>query len=327
MADYKTELREQIEASKRQRADAIRIFLDVTAPDAERLKAFKNFGTFNEEAEVQKALQIMSAESQNEEIRAAALEGLINEVSSNEKLMDEVISILNNDKRPVKLRNAALSVLQASSFSSGVFPSKRPAYFNALRKVVVEQNSLREPAMEYLAMSNDAFIQSKLIEGLNKPEVAITKPEIAIQLLAYDLHAEHFPVLRRIAENPPNLQSKKQALRNLAADPQSKDLLWKTMQNQAEDPEVRHACAVALEVLNPGEIQAFAKKLILDDKENEELKAAMLNTLTFSMNTATLHDADFNKKLTDKLKRFTSPSLKKMYAEFKNSAEQRNTKK
>ncbi|WP_139125750.1 thioredoxin domain-containing protein [Arcticibacter eurypsychrophilus] len=37
-------------------------------------------------------------------------------------------------------------------------------------------------------------------------------------------------------------QSKNGALRNLAADLQSKDLLWRTMQNINEGPETRHAC-------------------------------------------------------------------------------------
>ncbi|EOR93424.1 hypothetical protein ADIARSV_3503 [Arcticibacter svalbardensis MN12-7] len=326
MDDYKTELLKQIENTKKQRASAIADFLNINKSDKERLTAFENFGTFNEEEDVQKAQLILRDDKQNGKIRAAALEGLVNEVGVNEKLMDEVISILNNEKPPIPLRSAALSVLQTTSFGSIVFPSKRPAYFNVLRKVVVEDNDLRAPAMEYLAMNNDAFIQKKLIDGLNEPKAAITKPEIAIQLLAYDLHAEHYPVLRKIATNPPNLQSKKEALRNLAADPDSKDLLWRTMQNTKEDPETRHACAVALENLNPGDIQVYAKKMILDPNENEELKAAMLNTLTFSMDAGALNDVDFKKKLDNVQKRVSSPGLRKMVADFKSSAEQRRAK-
>jgi len=326
MADYKNKFRERLEVAQKQGAKSIDVFFDQSRNVQERLAAIKNFGTFNEHEHVQNALGILSDNNQNEDIRTAALEGLINEVGNNEKLMDEVISILKGESAPVKLRRAALSVLQANSFTSDVFSSKRPAYLDALRTVIDDDDKLlKQAAMEYLAMSNDSYLQARLIEGLNDPKKKITRPEVAIQLLSYDLHADHFPILRKLVENPPNSRTKKEALRNLAADPASKDLLLQTLQNKAEDPEIRHVSAVALESLSPGEVQSHAKKIILDDNENEELKAAMLNTLTFSADTGVLNDPDFENKLDSTHPQISSPNLKKMYSKFKSVVKQSKT--
>jgi hypothetical protein len=328
MTDYKTQIKEQIEATQIQSRNAINVFLDQSVPDTERLEAFKNSGVFKETGHVQKALEILRNKNEHADIRAAALRGLINEVSNNAGLMDEVITILNNTSEPVELRIVSLSVLQAASLSSGIFPSKRPAFMNALRKLIDEDDArLKEPAMEHLAMSKDAYMQSRLLAGIEDPQKEITKPEIAIQLLSYDLHAEHYPVLRKIVKNPPNKNSKKEALRSLAADPEAKDLLWKTLKDTSEDPEIRHVCAVAIESLKPGEIQAYAKEVILNERESADFKTAMLNTLTYSADHEALIDSDFEKKLDDAEKHNSSPGYKKMYSEFKSNAQRIKSKK
>ncbi len=328
MTDYKTQIKDQLETAQKQNINAIDIFLNQSIPESERLAAFKNSGIFKNADHVHKALEILRNKNQQVDIRAASLKGLIHEVSINDELMDEVISILNNTSEPVELRIVALSVLQATSFSSTIFPLKRPAYMNALRKLIDEKDSrLKEPAMEYLAVNKDSYIQSRLLEGLEDSSKKITEPEVAIQLLSYDLHAEHYPVLRKIANNSSNKNSKKEALRSLAADSESKDLLWKTLRDKSEDPEIRHVCAVALESLKPGEIQAYAKEVILDDGENSDLKTAMLNTLTYSAESGALSDVDFEKKLDDTEKHNSSPGYKKMYSEFKSIAQRIKSKK
>jgi hypothetical protein len=328
MADYKESYLQELEAAQKQRDHFMEVFLDASRPIPERLAAFSEFGTFDTEQHVQEALQIFRDVNQDENLRAAALQGLIGRVSNDEALMDETIAMLQDTSAPAVLKQAALMVLQASSFSSPIFPDKRPAYLNALRKAVDKDDPvLKQAAMEYLALSNDGYIQRRLVEGLNDPKKEITKPEVAVQLLSYDLHADHFPILRKIAENPPNARAKKEALRNLGADPGSKDLLLRTLQNPNEDPEVRHACAVALEALNPGTVQSYAKDLVLDQSEDEELKAAMLNTITYSSDPGALNDRGFENKLDDAKEQRKSPALKKMYTEYKTVAQQNRSKK
>ncbi|ALI97725.1 hypothetical protein [Rufibacter tibetensis] len=323
MTDYKSAYRKQLEDAQARMAGSTEVFFDASKSLQDRLEAFKNFGTFNEEEHIRKGMEILHDDTQPEDLRAAILEGLINEVSRNEKLMDEVIVILRDASAPVKLRRAALTVLQASSFSSSIFPVKRPAYLNALRDLIDSADPiLKQSAMEHLAMNNDSYIQSRLVEGLKEPDKEITPPEVAIQLLSYDLHAEHFPILREIAENPPNVRSKKEALRNLAADPDSRDLLLQNLQDPTVDPETRHVCAVALETVLPGDAQPYAKAIILDENEDEELKTAMLNTLTYSVETNALNDSEFKHKLENAKQQIASPNFKAVYSQYKSAAEQ-----
>jgi hypothetical protein len=194
-----------------------------------------------------------------------------------------------------------------------------PAYLDALRSVIDDEDkALRETALESLALRSDEYVQRRLIEGLNDPGKEIIKPEVAIQLLSYDLHADHFPILRRIAENPPNARTKKEALRNLAADANSQGLLVKTLEDKNEDPETRHVCAVALQSLHPESLRPIAKDLILDENEDEELKAALLNTLRHTEDPKALgNDTEFEKKLDVVGQHCKSPNLKKVYSEYK----------
>ena len=71
MADYKDQLRKEIEDASNENEELIEIFLDKSRPVKERLDAFEKAGTFNQEDHVKKALAIMRNASENEEIRAA----------------------------------------------------------------------------------------------------------------------------------------------------------------------------------------------------------------------------------------------------------------
>jgi HEAT repeat protein len=319
MADYKDQLRKEIEDASNENEELIGIFLDESRPVKERLDAFEKAGTFNQEDHVKKALAIMRKASENDEIRAAALKGLVRELKRNEQLTDQVIAIIKDKSFADVLRIAALSVAQINTFSSLLLESKMPAYTDALRTIIDDENrALRETAIESLALKSDEYVQRRLIEGLNNPEKEIIRPEVAIQLLSYDLHADHFPILRRLAENPPNPRTKKEALRNLAADANSQDLLVRTLEDKNEDPETRHVCAVALQSLHAGSLDRIAKGLILDENEDEELKTALLNTLIHTEDQSSLNnDTEFEKKLDVVEQHGKSRNLKKVYSQYK----------
>lgn len=319
MADYKDQLRKEIDNASRKNDESIAEFFDESKTVNERLNAFEKAGTFQAEDDVEKALNIMRDSGQNEQIRAAALRGLVHELEKSEQLIDEVIAMIKDETLPPVLRLAALTVAQINTFSSPLFEAKMPAYTNALRSVIDDKDkALRETATEYLALNSDEYVQRRLIEGLNNPQKEIVKPEVAVQLLSYDLHADHFPILRKLAENPPNARTKKEALRNLAADANSQDLLKKTLEDKTEDPETRHVCAVALQSLQPEALKPIAKDLILDENENEELKAALLNTLMHVEDKRELdNDTEFEEKLDKMCQHCQSPNLKKVYSQYK----------
>ena len=71
---------------------------------------------------------------------------------------------------------------------------------------------LRQRVLGLLAREKDGFAQRKLLQGLENPEKALVPPEKALQLLSYDIHADAYPVARKIVKKPPNANAKREAL-------------------------------------------------------------------------------------------------------------------
>ncbi len=319
MAAYKKTLKENLEKAKQTTQKAIAIFFDPENSKADRLGAFGICGTFNAAADIKRALTVFRDPNEDPAIRASALQGLINYATGNEEFIDELIGLLNTETAATELKEATLSVLHANTFSSSLLTTKRPDYMNALKNLVESDaaKKLQLRATEYLAIEKDEYIQRKLLSGLENPEESFVKPEIAIQLLSYDLHADHYPTLRKIAEASPNKKARKEALRNLAADQESASLLEKILNDKDEDEEIRHVSAVGLQSMEPDVLQNSLKGILTDNTENPILQAALLNTLNYSDNTELIdEDEDFQEKLEHITQETRSRNLKKTYKSY-----------
>ncbi len=331
MSTYREYLLKNLDAAEKKTEKLMAEFFDAKKSVEARLKAFEGNGTFIADQDVEKAVEILKDTGQDVRLRAAAAMGLIQETATNEDLIDYLIEILSNPEVPAVLKESALSVLQASTFSSPIFAAKTAAYKNALRHIVQEEAAkstkesnpaLKLRALELLALDKDKETQRILLKGLEDGKDAIIKPEIAIQLLSYDLHSDYYPTLRKIVEDPPNKRSKQEALRNLAADPESVELLVKTLEDPNEDKEIRKVCAVGLQSVDPEALQRSAKNLLIDPKEDNDLRVSLINTLAYTPDTKIIdEDGEFQTKLNKLQETSKSKKLKAVYRTF-----QRNKK-
>lgn len=279
MSDYKKRALEAVEAAEQKSRKDLETAFDKRKPLHKRLAAFQNVGSIADEVVLRQALELVEDAKMDPQLRAAALAKIANQLGKDEGRLDRLTQMTVDKTLPDPLREAALKGLQANSFSSPTFLARRPAYLGALRALVDDDNKkLRETAIEYLAMNKDEYVQRRLLDGLESPKKKITKPELAVQYLAYDLHADHFPILRKLVQDPPNKKTRIEALRNLAADSESKDLLATTMADGAEDSEVRHLCAVGLQRLDPVGFDKSSARILRAAAEDAELKVALLNT-------------------------------------------------
>lgn len=293
MSSYRDEQLKQLEVVRAARLDAVRIFFDGSLAASDRLAAAPSCGTFVGDEEVTRAKQILRDPSQDANVRAAALNGLSNELTVDEKLVGDVVAMLGDQQAPLPLRLMAMSTLQSSQFASIVMPRARPAYKNVLRGLLDDAApALRQFAAEYLALDRDEYLQRRLVAGLKDPSQALVAPELAIQYLGNDLHADVVPLLREIAARPPNQAAKKEALRNLATDPASRDLLVQGLRDAGEAPEIRHVCLVALYRTAPELATQLAKEITDDDRTSDELRAALLNTLMHLSSNASVVPED-----------------------------------
>ena len=279
MSDYKKQALKALETAEQKGREALSIAFDDSKSAEDRLEAFSRIGSISDEHLVSQALEIVDNPEANERLRAIALEKISHRIGQDSKLLDKTTLMLTEKSLPDVVRATALRVLQANSFSSPTFLANRPTYMGALRALVDDANKdLREAAIEYLAMNKDEYVQRRLVEGLENPKKKLTKPQLAVQYLSYDLHADHFPILRRLVADPPNKKTRMEALRNLAADSGSIALMKKTMADKEEEPEIRHMSAVALQQLEPESFDEQADLILEAETEDAELKVALINT-------------------------------------------------
>jgi hypothetical protein len=163
-----------------------------------------------------------------------------------------------------------------------------------VRRAVIEDPDvrLRRRAIGILAREKDDYVQRRLLEGLERRSRALVPAAKAIQFLGYDIHAEYFPLLRRIIAQPPSRAAKREAVRLLAADPTAGDLLLTILNDRGEDPEVRRLSGIALQSLAPDRFEAEARRIVLDDDEDDDLRAMSITSLTHFANPAAMRQDD-----------------------------------
>jgi uncharacterized protein (UPF0147 family) len=230
--------------------------------------------------DVTEAVSILRDQSENVDVRIAALNNITFEIGQSEELIELLFSILANSNEAVNLRSAVLSICGELQFSSTLFRMKRAQFLDILRIIVDDPNpELSQTSIEELAKLKDEYIQRRLLEGLENLAKPLVRPEKAIQLLGYDVHSEYFPVLKQIAKKSPNLLAKNEAVRLLAVNPKAKDLLAGILQDKDESKRIRQTSAIALKSSAPGEFNKRAEQIILDDTEYEDIRATCINIL------------------------------------------------
>lgn len=299
ISEDRKQFAEQLERAAEEQREGYRVFSDKSKPVHERLMGLKRAAALTDEDEVTEAVDIIRDREDDADLRAATLLSIAIEVSQNRDLIDLAIGLLRVSTEPAVVRLAALRVLQTSSFRAATFNPKRPEYLAALRTVIDEPNaSLRQQALEILAQAKDEYAQRRLLEGLEDSSKALVPPGKAVQLLGYDVHAEHYPILRDMVQNPPSPEAKREAVRLLASDPTSKDLLADILKDKDERREVRNASASALQSLAPIEFEEQAKQIVLDDNEYDDLRATAINALAlFADQEALGQDAELTRRV------------------------------
>jgi hypothetical protein len=195
-------------------------------------------------------------------------------------VMNLLIKILADPAEHNQVREAALAALQQSTFSAIEFRRYAADFRDALRSVATDDDAdLREQAMELLALNGDQYVQRLLVEGLQNPKAALVKPQRALLMIGYDVHAEHYGLLRDIVETSKQPTVRRTALRLLAADSDAKELFARIAVDKSEDSAARSTSAIALQSLAPDTFTAVARNVVLDDDEDDKVRATFINAM------------------------------------------------
>jgi hypothetical protein len=195
-----------------------------------------------------------------------------------ERVADLLASLRNRDE-PVARRTAALDALAALDFLGPRFAPFRAGYKEALRDVATDEpRELRAQALELLAIDRDPYAQELLVRGLQEPKNALVSEAQAIQLLGYDDHAEVVPLVREVYERATGA-AREEALRVLATDPDSEQLLTRLLEDKSEKRSIRQLSASGLQSLNPEAFDRTAQKIVADDDDYNDIRATALAAL------------------------------------------------
>jgi hypothetical protein len=199
-----------------------------------------------------------------------------------EDLTDRVaalLSLLLDRKASVAERAAALQALGALDFLGPRFEPHRADYKQALRQLATDPRAtLREKALELLAIGKDPYAQDLLVKSLENPEEAVVSEAKAMQLLAYDDHAELTPLAQKVYKRSTGA-AREEALRMLATDPSSERLLTRLLKDKSETSSIRRISASGLQSLNPAAFEKTARTIVTDDDDYDEIRATSLAAL------------------------------------------------
>jgi hypothetical protein len=317
VSEYRKQYQEQLQRAAEQKT-SYRDLLNRSKAAPEGALAAESFGESLDQDEVAALIAVARNSDENLQLRIEALDAISNEIDEHAELIDVLLELLQNQSEPTTLRRSALLILQQISFRATAFAPKRPEFLAALRATVEDPDTnVRQLAIGILAREKDEYVQRRLIEGLEHPSRALIRPAKAIQLLSYDVHAEYYPLLQKIVQRPPNRAAKKEAIRLLASDPSSKDLLAGILADKTEHRDVRSVSAVALQSLAPTEFEEQAKQIVLDDDDDDQLRATCMNALTLFANPTVLsEDSTFNKGVDRMEETSTSKQLKQATASY-----------
>ena len=284
-------------------------FLEKSNSLSQRLSALATRTSPLTEEELAASLDILRDQKEEPALRASALRAIGREIGNREESINVLLELLQDKTQPREVRVAALQALQMLAFISPLFMSKRPEFLAALRTIVDDPDgAIRQAALEILAMEKDEYGQRRLNEGLDDPSRALVTPEKAVQLLGQDVHADLYPRLREMIQNPPSPEAREEAVRLLAGDPESRELLVSLLKDKDEDLKIRTFSAVALQSLDPAEFTEQAREIVLDNTEQEPLRLTGLNGLTHFSDPAAslLGDSIFDERIRQLIE--TSPS-------------------
>lgn len=233
--------------------------------------------------------------SASEALRVAAVRALAQSARENAEQIELLLRLVSSDAEPASVRLAALGVLGQLRFTSPLLDEMRPQFIDSLRGAIdAPELEVRLRTLETLAQQKDEYAQRRLLAGLRGEEPELVSQEKAIQFLGYDIHAEHYPILRQIVERSDSPGVKREAVRLLSADPTAVDLLVRVFQDKNEHQEVRRASASALATLAPQEFEGRAKDVALDTGDAAGVRATSITALEhFGNPTALAEDETF----------------------------------
>lgn len=210
------------------------------------------------------------------EMTEGTLETNLVEADTFETAMRVLLDILADETAAPELKLTALERLGAATFQPVRFAPFHAEYLERLRELAVsDDKELRHMALDRLSLENDEVGQRLLRESLEGTRKPLVPAATAARMLARDEHGDAAPLFRELARTGSG-RVREEALRALAADPESVELLATISTDKTERTAVRELAAMSLKAASPTRFADVARDIVLDDKEDMHLRTSAL---------------------------------------------------
>jgi len=242
-----------------------------------------------------------------------------------ESAMRVLLDLLADEAAPAEQKVIAIDRLGAAAFHPDRFGPFHAEFIERLRDLAVDRDDeLRLLALDRLTLEDDEVGKRILRESIEGSRAPLVPSETATRLLARDEHGDAVPLFRVLAQNGP-VRVREEAVRALASDPESADLLASICADRAEPNRIRELAGLSLKAVAPERFAEVARDVILDDEEDDRLRTATLSALAVTPEATAAAGADaFDDDLARLKERSSSRALRSSIDRY---AQSRSTKK
>jgi hypothetical protein len=228
------------------------------------------------------------------------------------------IAVFRDFSQPTETRLAALGNIQTATFLGPNFDRYRSSFKDALRAVAADDRNqeVRTSAIEVLALNKDDVARQLLLKGLDDAGQALVPVAKALQLLSQDDHGVAIPIARKVIAGTYDIEAKGEALRVLASDPGSDQLFSDILSDRNQPQLLRSVSAVGLRAVNPQKFEQVAQGIVVDEGEDDTVRASALGALNHMQGFAAKVNPDFAAALSKLDLAGKSDSLRTAAARF-----------
>lgn len=246
------------------------------------------------------ALTILKDKTLSAETRVEVIERLAAGISRRDNYIEALLAIVQDGDDAPTVRLAALNVLASAAFQVARFRLHEQAYQQVLRNLVADDDaSLREAAVDTLAVQHDPEVQQTLLAGLQGNGPLPVARERAIQLLAEDDHLDNLPWLQQLYSSDSD-DARQEAVRLMGSYTAASETLEGVLRNKDEATQVRQQSAASLRNVAPERFEVVAKEIATDSTDYPEVRTVSLNTLeNLGASDSVYGDVEFVRRLED----------------------------
>lgn len=203
-----------------------------------------------------------------------------------------LLDILADDAVGPERQLTAIERLGGATFQVVAFAPFRAEFIERLRELAESPDKrIRFAALDRLTLDDDEVGKQLVRESLDGTRSPLVPPATATRFLARDEHGDAMPLFRELARTA-SPRVREEAVRALAVDPESVDLLATISADKTEGPKVRELAAMSLKANSPERFAEVARELVLDEDDDDQLRNAALSALAYTAEAAEAIDSD-----------------------------------